>query len=93
MHGKIVGDTYIKYEDEKQKMRMCGGAWSIKLDELTEDVKNILYITEKGEYRTTLNIAIAKGFPREFQTKNGSEIKQVVPLKSWNFKQIHKEKV
>ena len=91
MHGKIVGDTYIKYEDEKQKMRMCGGAWSIKLDELTDDVKEILYVTLEGRYKIRMDIAIARGFKRSFNTKNGLENKLIVPIKFWEFEEYNKD--
>ena len=87
-HGKIVDGTYIKHEDEKQIMRMSGGSWSIKLDELTKDVKQILYITEKGKYRIDIDIAMARGFERPFETKNGLENKLIVPLKHWEIDQL-----
>ena len=87
-HGKIVDNTYIKHEDEEQIMRMAGGSWSIKLDELSADVKQILYITEKGKYRIDRDIAISRGFERAFKTKDGLENKLVVPIKHWKFEQL-----
>ena len=87
-YGKVVGDAYIKNEDENQKLRMGGGSWSIKLDDLTKEVKQILYITEKGKYRIDIDIAMARGFERPFKTKNGLENKLVVPVKHWKFEQL-----
>ena len=91
MHGKIISDTYIKYEDEKQKMRMGGGSWSVKLDELTGDVKEIVYVTIEGRYKIRMDIAIARGFERSFNTKNGLENKLIVPIKFWDFEEYNKE--
>ena len=39
-YGKIIGKSYIKNEDEKQKLRMGGGSWSIKLDEISDSIEN-----------------------------------------------------
>ena len=91
MHGKIISDTYIKYEDEKQKMRMGGGSWSVKLDELIGDVKEIVYVTIEGRYKIRMDIAIARGFERSFNTKNGLENKLIVPIKFWDFEEYNKE--
>jgi len=91
MHGKIINGVYIKYEDEKQKMRMGGGSWSIKLDELVGSIKEIIYVTQMGRYKIRADIAIARGFERSFNTKNGLENKLIIPIKYWEFEK--KEKV
>ena len=82
-YGKIVGNTYIKKEDEKQKLRMGGGSWSINLAEISEIVKEIVFITSESKYRIDKEIAIAKGFIRSMSTKGVIEKKLIVPIKHW----------
>ena len=83
-YGKVVDDVYIKYEDEKQILRMGGGSWSIKLDEIGNLVKEIVYITKKAKYRIDRETAIAKGFIRNMSTNGVMEEKLVVPIKNWD---------
>ena len=84
-YGKIVGNTYIKKEDEKQKLRMGGGSWSINLAEISEIVKEIVFITSESKYRIDKEIAIAKGFIRPMSTNGVIENKLIVPIKHWKF--------
>lgn len=90
-YGKIIGKSYIKNEDEKQKLRMGGGSWSIKLDEISDSIENIIYITSRGKYTIDKDIAIAKGFIRSMYTDGVAENKLIVPIKHWNFKEINNE--
>ena len=83
-YGKVVGDAYIKNEDENQKLRMGGGSWSINLDEIDDLVKEIVYITKKAKYRIDRETAIAKGFIRNMSTKGIIESKLIVPIRHWN---------
>ena len=83
-YGKVVGNAYIKNEDEKQMLRMGGGSWSIKLDEIGDLVKEIVYITKKAKYRIDRETAIAKGFIRNMSTNGVMEEKLVVPIKNWD---------
>ena len=83
-YGKVVGNSYIKNEDEKQMLRMGGGSWSIKLDEVGDLVKEIVYITKKAKYRIDRETAIAKGFIRNMSTNGVMESKLIVPIKHWN---------
>ena len=89
-YGKIVGNTYIKNEDEKQKLRMGGGSWSIKLDEIGDLVKEIVYITKEAKYRIDRETAIAKGFIRNMSTNGVIESKLIVPIKHWEKKDSEK---
>ena len=82
-YGKIVGNTYIKKEDEKQKLRMGGGSWSINLAEISEIVKEIVFITSESKYRIDKEVAIARGFIRSMATKGVIEKKLIVPIKHW----------
>ena len=86
MYGIIDGDTYIKHEHERTKLRLAGGSWSLNMEELNNEVKNIIFSTDKGTYKIKYNKAKERGFYRTF---NG-ELKLVVPEKEWNF--IPKEK-
>ena len=89
-YGKVVGNSYIKHEDEKQMLRMGGGSWSIKLDEIGDLVKEIVYITKKAKYRIDRETAIAKGFIRNMSTNGVIESKLIVPIKHWGKKDIEK---
>ena len=82
-YGKVVGNSYIKHEDEKQMLRMGGGSWSIKLDEINGLVKEIIYITNKAKYKIDKETAIAKGFIRNMSTNGVMESKLIVPVKHW----------
>ena len=82
-YGKIVGNTYIKKEDEKQKLRMGGGSWSINLAEISEIVTEIVYITSESKYRIDKEIAFARGFELPMPTKGVIEKKLIVPIKHW----------
>ena len=82
-YGKVVGNVYIKNEDEKQMLRMGGGSWSIKLDEVGDLVKEIIYLTKKAKYRIDRETAIAKGFIRNMSTNGVIESKLIVPIKHW----------
>ena len=39
-HFSVVGNTLIKREKESAKLRMAGGAWSINLDDMPENVSS-----------------------------------------------------
>jgi len=71
--------TYLKREQESQKLRIGGGSWSINLDELPPTAKQIKYITEEGTYQISVDDALAHGFERML----GGERKLVVPLGKW----------
>lgn len=81
MKGTIIENEYIKRESEKDKLRMCGGAWTINLGWLKPGVDKIIYITAQDTYRITLDQAILHGFKR----KLGNENKLVVPLEHWDY--------
>ena len=89
-YGKVVDGVYIKSEDEKQILRMGGGSWSIKLDEINGLVKEIIYITNKAKYKIDKETAIAKGFIRNMSTKGIIESKLIVPIRHWEKKDIEK---
>ena len=80
-HFSVVGNTLIKREKESAKLRMAGGAWSINLDDMPENVSSFEYITEKGKYTITRDDAFISGFERFMQ----GETKLVVPIKNWTF--------
>ena len=90
-YGKIIGKSYVKKEDEKQKLRMGGGSGRVNLDEIGESVENIIYVTGKGKYTIDRDVAIAKGFIRNMSTKGVIENKLIVPIKHWDFKEIINE--
>ncbi len=69
-----------KKEDEKQKLKMGGGSWTIPLNRLTENISAICYLTEVGKYCISKEIALSSGFVRKFK----DEEKLVVPIKNWN---------
>jgi hypothetical protein len=78
-HGVVVDGVLIKREKEKDQLRMGGGSWSINLDELKGDIKEIKYISERATYTIPYTEAVLHGFMRVL----GGERKQVVPLKWW----------
>jgi hypothetical protein len=80
MRGWIIDNQYHKNEKETGKLRMCGGAWSINLGEITDQgVVDIIYHTEKARYSITYTKAQESGFVRTF----GGEPKLVVAEKYW----------
>ncbi len=80
MHGKIVKKKYyIKFEDESEKLRIGGGSWTIKIDELTPEVTFIIYITGTTKYGIDRKRAEERGFIRTF---NGED-KLIVPIREW----------
>lgn len=80
MRGVLKDGIYTKREDEKNKLRMAGGSWSINLDELpSEGVRLIEYITPLTNYVITREDAMKFGFVRML----GGEKKLVVPLSCW----------
>ena len=82
-HGWIIDHTYYKNEDEQHKLRMCGGSWTINLNELTgEHVLNFEYRTNRAVYRVDFETVRKHGFKREL----GGEPKMVVPVSVWNVK-------
>ena len=87
-YGKIIGKSYIKNEDEKQKLRMGGGSWSIKIDEVGDVVEQIVYVTNEHKYTIKRDVAIAKGFIRTMLTKGVLENKLIVPIKHWEVESI-----
>lgn len=82
MHGVIKDDNYVKFEDEKEMLRIADGSWTIKIKELTKDVRYIIYITDKARY----GISRAKAEQNGFVRRLGNEEKLVVPLKFWTMK-------
>jgi hypothetical protein len=85
MHGTINDGYYVKKENEKDKLRMSGGAWTINLDEINnKDITDIVYFTESYIYRISYNKAQEKGFIKHL----AGELKLIVPIKHW----IKKEK-
>lgn len=80
MRGVIKNGIYTKREDEKNKLRMGGGSWSINLDELPKDTQLIEYITPTDRYVVSMSNAVQYGFIRML----GGEKKLVVPLKHWS---------
>lgn len=80
MRGILKDGIYTKREDEKNKLRMGDGSWSINLDELpSEGVRLIEYVTPLDNYVITREDAMKYGFTRML----GGEKKLVVPLKCW----------
>ena len=80
-HGIIINNQYNKYENEKQKLRMSGGAWTVKINELNSTVDEIVYKTDKGIYKISFNDALKKGFKKVFK----DEEKLIIPIKHWKF--------
>lgn len=79
MRGVLKDGIYTKSEDEKQKLRMGGGSWSINLDELPAEATVIEYVTAIDRYTITKEDALRYGFMRML----GGEKKLVVPLSRW----------
>ena len=84
-HGVVRGDIYYKQENEKDRLRMGGGSWSINYDDVDFDiVETIVFCTDKGHYIISATKALLQGFDRIL----GGERKLVVPVKHWKFKSI-----
>lgn len=83
MHGfKDKFGNYIKHEDEKNKLRMGGGSWTINLKEVDlSTTPKIGFVTNKGVYRISAEKAIENGFERTL----GGERKLVVPIEYWDY--------
>lgn len=79
MHGTYKNGIYTKREDESQKLRMAGGAWSVNLDEMPIDTRLIEFITPEQTYVISREDAVKYGFIRML----GGEKKLVVPLHRW----------
>jgi hypothetical protein len=84
MRGIVKDYVYYKNEKETGKLKMCGGAWSINLDEiLGVIIKKIVYVTSKSRYEISYDEAMERGFHKIF----GGENKLVVPEKYWTTSQ------
>ncbi len=82
MRGKIEHNIYYKYEDEKDKLNLYGGAWTLNLTELGNDVKKIkkiVYTTSKATYVIDMYKAKKQGLIKVYQ----GEKKLIIPLKYW----------
>jgi hypothetical protein len=80
MHGFVDSGIYIKKESEKDKLRMAGGSWTINLDEINnQDIKELVYFTDKYIYRITYEKAHSLGFVKSL----AGELKLIVPVKHW----------
>lgn len=77
--GHVHGNTYYKHEKESQMMKMMGGAWSVNLAFITEEVKEFIFETDKAYYQIDRETAFKKGIERILQ----GEKKLVVPLRAW----------
>lgn len=80
--GFLEGDTYVKYEDEDNMLRIGGRSWSIKLadcDLSDPKIQNIRFETDNAIYRITKSKAACFGFERNFK----GERKKVVPIRYW----------
>lgn len=81
MRGQITNHIYVKKEKESGKLRMCGGSWTINLQEIEgRVVDKFIYYTEKGAYSIDYYKAFSKGFIKNFR----GEDKLVVPIQHWN---------
>jgi len=81
--GKIVKGIYYKKEDEKNKLRMGNGSWSINLDDLEgTGWQGACFDTHLGRYAIDRETAWEKGWILEL----GGEKKLIVPCKLWGFK-------
>lgn len=79
MRGIFQDGIYTKHEDDKQKLFMGGGSWSINLKDLPTTVQLIEYMTPTTSYVITREEAFRHGFIKSL----GGEDKLVVPLKFW----------
>lgn len=80
MKGNIFDGTYHKHENEKDRLRIGGGSWSIPLDWIeNKGVHTVRYTTDKAVYEIDLMKANVAGFTRVLQ----GERKLIVPVKFW----------
>ena len=80
-HCNIVNGICYKNEDESNKLRMMGGAWSINLDEIRgKEVEGFVFKTSEATYKISMVDAAAHGLEKFF----AGERKLVVPLKYWS---------
>lgn len=80
-HAVVEGNVLVKYEREKDKLRIGGGSWTINLSELAGNEFDMCrYITESKIYTITRLHANMSGFVRVFK----GEQKLVVPIKYWD---------
>lgn len=77
--GFVSGDSYYKYENEKGKLRMFGGSWSINLAFVSADVKQFIFETDKAVYVIDKDTAFKSGIRRVL----GGEEKLVIPIRLW----------
>lgn len=78
--GQIVDKVYTKYEKEAGKLRLCGGSWTVNLQDVDiSQIDKIVYITEKATYTISMQDAMKHGFQRLFS----KELKLVVAMKYW----------
>ena len=83
MYGYIENRTYMKIENESQKLRMGGGCWTVNLSEISgKQIENIQYMTSKYTYSISLEDAMKKGFIRNL----GGELKLIIPIRCWEIK-------
>ena len=80
MRGYLINSVYHKHEDEKQKLKMGGGSWTINLNEVKPyEVKKFIYHTKKYDYEIDSDNAVSRGWRLVFK----DEPKLVVPEKHW----------
>lgn len=79
MRGVFKDYIYTKFEDENQKLKMAGGAWSINLDDLPDEAVLIEYVTPTNRYVINRYDAFKHGFERVL----AGERKLIVPLRWW----------
>lgn len=83
MKGTIKDRVLIKYEDEKEKLRMGGGSWTINITDFPiPSWDSVRYITRVDTYEIDGAVALSRGWRRVF----GGEEKLVVPVKWWKRK-------
>ena len=88
MRGTIENGVYFKYEDEKDKLRLYGGSWTINLDEIKDKIFEIIvFKTKEDEYTISYKKAFDIGIKKNFRGEN----KLVVPVKYWNRKMNPKQ--
>ena len=65
-------------------LRIGGGSWTIKLDEIEgRGIQRIRFLTDAASYDITVEDALLHGFEREL----GGERKLVVPIKHWQMQE------
>lgn len=88
--GYIENGVYRKLEDEKNKLRMSGGSWTLNVDELKklkqiqkQGIDSFELTTKTKIYTIDKELAKVKGFRKIL----GGEDKLVVPIKHWDVKE------